>query len=47
MSKMELRRKARTLWSNPVYQRAWLRSVLTLGDKWLLATPVKRNAQAQ
>lgn len=44
---LKLRRKARTLWSNPTYQRAWLRSVLKLGDKWLLATPVERRAQAQ
>lgn len=44
---LKLRRKARELWSNEHYQRAWLRSVLMLGDKWLLAKKVERRAQTQ
>lgn len=44
---LKLRRKARALWDNKHYQRAWLRSVLMLGDKWLLAKQVERNAQTQ
>ena len=44
---LKLRRKARELWDSEYYQRAWLRSVLMLGDKWLLAKKVERRAQAQ
>ena len=40
---LTLRRKARALWDNKTYQRAWLRSVLMLGDKWLLAKKVERH----
>lgn len=32
----QLRRRARELWSHPYLQRAWVRSVLQLGDKWIL-----------
>lgn len=45
MSILELRRHARQLWSTKHNQRAWLRSVLMLGDKWLLAVPVERRAE--
>ena len=44
----ELLRHARTLWNsgNPNLDRhnrkAWVRSVMYLGDRWLLATPVRR-----
>lgn len=44
---LTLRRKARELWDSRTYQRAWVRSVLMLGDKWLLAKKVTRHAQAQ
>jgi hypothetical protein len=51
MSKLKpLIRKAHTLWDNPLVpthlrrhnRKAWVRSVLFLGDKWLLAKPVGR-----
>ena len=41
---LKLRRRARELWDTKHNQRAWLRSVLMLGDKWLLAVPVERRA---
>ena len=44
-------RRARKLCDNPIVdpsvnrynRRAWLRSVLRLGDRWLLARQVQRN----
>ena len=40
MSTLTLRRKARALWPDSQHnQRAWLRAVLNLGDKWLIAKP--------
>ena len=50
MNTQELRRKARQLYNNKLVptevnqlnQRKWVRSVLKLGDKWLLAKPVGR-----
>jgi hypothetical protein len=50
MKQSELLRQAIRLWSNPLVpkqvqrhnQRAWLRSVQMLGDKWLIAKPVGR-----
>ena len=47
MNKLELRRKARELWPTKYHQRAWLRSVLMLGNKWLMAEKVQRRAQTQ
>jgi hypothetical protein len=49
-STLILRRKARLLYANPNApdatnrhnQRAWLRSVLCLGERWLFATPINR-----
>jgi hypothetical protein len=49
-STLTLRRKARALYANPDTpdainrhnQRAWLRSVLRLGERWLFATPINR-----
>jgi hypothetical protein len=46
----KLLRHARTLWNTPWIpehirrhnRKAWVRSVLFLGDKWLLAKPVER-----
>jgi len=29
--------------NNPAYQRAWLRMVTLLGDRWLLATPTTKG----
>ena len=50
MSEYKLKRHAVKLWANPYAprstvrhnRRAWLRSVLRLGDKWLLAQPIRR-----
>ncbi len=50
MNTQELRRKARQLYNNKLVptevnqhnQRKWVRSVLKLGDKWLLAKQVER-----
>lgn len=45
MDVKQLARKARTLWPDSRYNRkAWLRSVLWLGDRWLLSQPVGRKA---
>lgn len=46
----QLVRKARQLWNVPdvpveinrANKRKWIRSVQSLGSKWLLATPVRR-----
>lgn len=43
-------RKAHTLWDNPLVpahlrrhnRKAWVRSVLRLGERWLLAKPMGR-----
>ena len=50
MNTKNLIRHARELWNSPLVptsvnrhnRRAWVRSVLRLGDKWLLAVPVRR-----
>jgi hypothetical protein len=50
MNTEQLRRKARELYNNKEVpqevnqynQRKWIRSVLKLGDKWLLAKNVER-----
>jgi len=43
MNKLALRHKARELWPDSKHnQRAWLRSVINLGEKWLLAKPMKK-----
>ena len=50
MSTYQLKRHAIKLWSNPLAptsvnrhnQRAWLASVMRLGDKWLLVKKVGR-----
>jgi hypothetical protein len=52
MQTLKLRRKARCLFNNSLVpqslnqynQRQWIRSVLRLGDKWLLAKQVERIA---
>lgn len=52
MSTYQLKRHAVKLWANPNAprhtvrhnRRAWLASVLRLGDKWLLHTPIRRQA---
>ena len=49
-SKFELRQRARTLYNNDMVpdhinqhnQRQWVRAVMRLGDKWLIAKPIKR-----
>lgn len=49
---MQIKRRAVRLYSNqlaPLHinkhnRRAWLRSVDFLGDRWLLAVPIKREA---
>lgn len=48
---IDLRQKARRMFSSPLVpdhinranQRKWVRSVLMLGDKWLLAKKVERR----
>jgi hypothetical protein len=50
MNTEQLRRKARQLYNNKLVsqevnqynQRKWVRSVLQLGDKWLVAKPIER-----
>jgi predicted metal-dependent hydrolase len=50
ISKFELRQKARALFNNDMVpehinqhnQRQWVRAVMRLGDKWLIAKPIKR-----
>ena len=50
LSKFELRQRARTLYNNDMVpdhinqhnQRQWVRAVIRLGDKWLIAKQVKR-----
>ena len=45
-----LRQRARTLYNNDMVpdhinqhnQRQWVRAVMRLGDKWLIAKPIKR-----
>jgi hypothetical protein len=49
--KTQTLRRVRKMFSNPYipaehnrsYQRQWVRQVRQLGDKWLLATPVKKG----
>jgi hypothetical protein len=43
MTTLALRRRARELWNTPHNQRKWVRSVLQLSEKWLLAKQVTRN----
>ena len=46
----ELRQRARALFNNDMVpehtnqhnQRQWVRAVMRLGDKWLIAKPIKR-----
>jgi hypothetical protein len=46
----ELRRKARRIYNNDMVpdhinqhnQRKWVRAVLRLGDRWLIAHPIER-----
>lgn len=33
--------------NSPAYQQAWLKMVNTLGNKWLLSTPIKRKEQRE
>jgi hypothetical protein len=50
MQTEQLRRKARQLYNNKLVsqevnqynQRKWVRSVLQLGDKWLVAKPIEK-----
>lgn len=42
MKTFELRQRARQLWDTPHNQRAWVKSVLQLGEKWLLAQHVQK-----
>ena len=51
ISKFELRQKARRLFNNDMVpehvnkhnQRQWVRSVMRLGDKWLVRKPIERR----
>jgi len=50
MTTFEIRQKARTLFKTydappqviQQYQRKWVRSIIQLGNKWLLSTPVSK-----
>lgn len=42
MTTLHLRRRARELWDTPYHQRQWVRSVLQLGEKWLLSSQIQR-----
>ncbi len=44
MTQDQLQKKARTLFADETTQQKWVRSVLQLGEKWLLATPVQRKS---
>ena len=52
MTTRQLILKARNLWNvdyvpahiNKANRHKWIRSVLMLGDKWLLSTPVERKS---
>ena len=44
MKTLYLRRRARELWDTPYNQRAWVRSVLQLKDKWLIHSPINQGA---
>lgn len=43
MKTLYLRRRARELWDTPYNQRAWVRSVLQLKDKWLIHSPINQG----
>jgi hypothetical protein len=53
MTRFTLLRRAVRLWNVPYVpkeinrhnRKAWVRSVLRLGDRWLLAQPVRRAGQ--
>lgn len=53
MSVRHLVKKARKLWNDPEVpphinrhnRKAWIRAVLRLGDRWLLAAPIQRPTQ--
>ena len=53
MSKMQLAKHALRLWNvrhvdkqtNRANARKWIKAVERLGDKWLLATPIRRAGQ--
>ena len=44
MNTFYLRQRSRQLWASQYNQRQWVRSVLKLGDKWLLATPMGKTS---
>ena len=40
----ELKERARALWSNSEYNaNAWFEAVKRLGDRWLLASPLRKE----
>jgi hypothetical protein len=51
LSRFELRQRARALYNNPEVpdhinqhnQRQWVRSVMRLGDKWLVRKQIERR----
>ena len=51
----QLRRKARVIYNNDMVpehinqhnQRKWVRAVLRLGDRWLIAKPIGRLDESQ
>jgi hypothetical protein len=55
MTTEQLRRKARVIYNNDMVsdrinqhnQRKWVRAVLRLGDRWLVAKPIERQYATQ
>ena len=55
MTTEQLRRKARVIYNNDMVpdhinqhnQRKWVRAVLRLGDRWLIAKPIGRTHAEQ
>ena len=55
LTNQQLRRKARQIYNNDMVsdhinqhnQRKWVRSVLLLGDRWLVAKPIGRLNEGQ
>lgn len=43
MKTFHLRKHSRTLWKDPKLQRKWVRSVVRLGTRWLLAEQVEKK----
>lgn len=45
MTEKQIQDRARALFTDEAMQQKWIRSVLLLGQKWLLANPVQRKTE--